>query len=140
MAINFLAVFAASVAALAVGALWYSPLLFGKAWMKEVGIGPAQMEEIKKKKGMGKRYALAYLICLLSSFSFGLLASRVGVIHPGGALKLALLLWVGFILPPVFSPVLWQGKSLKLFALNGGYYLAFLTAIALVLAALLKQR
>lgn len=139
MAINFLAVFAASVAALAVGALWYSPLLFGKAWMKEVGIGPAQMEEMKKK-GMGKRYALGYLICLLSSFSFGLLASRLGVIHPGGALKLALLLWIGFILPPIFSPLLWQGKSLKLFALNGGYYLAFLTAIALVLAGLLKSQ
>ncbi len=135
MGIHYLAVLLAGVAAMVVGGLWYSPLLFSKAWMNEVGLSQGQLEELKKK-GMAKTYTLALAMCLLTSWCFAFLAGKVRIVHPDGAIKLAVLIWTGFVLPAVFSPVLWQGKSLKLFAINGGYYLTILSVIGLILVAL----
>lgn len=55
MHINYLAVLVAAVLNMAIGALWYSPVLFAKPWMKAIG---------KSMKDMGKPgpgYALTTL-------------------------------------------------------------------------------
>src|SRR6266851_4251343 len=52
--INLLAVLVAAISTMAVGFLWYSPLLFAKPWMREMGYDPndkARMEEMKKSAG-----------------------------------------------------------------------------------------
>jgi hypothetical protein len=38
MNVSWLAVLLAAVAAFAIGALWYSPLLFARAWQREAGL------------------------------------------------------------------------------------------------------
>ena len=50
----------AAVATMAVGFLWYSPLLFAKPWMSAMGYDPndkAGLEEMRK--GAGKLYGAA---------------------------------------------------------------------------------
>ena len=49
--INYLAVLVAGVAAVAVGFLWYGPLLFAKPWMKLMGHTKETMEGAKKRFG-----------------------------------------------------------------------------------------
>ena len=55
--VNYLAVLVATIAAMIVGAIWYSPSVFGTAWMKLSGITP----DPTKKKGMTKPLILAGL-------------------------------------------------------------------------------
>ena len=42
--VNWLGVDAAKLAAMAVGSLWYSPLMFMKRWQAELGKTPEQMD------------------------------------------------------------------------------------------------
>ena len=54
MDVNLLAVLVCGVAAMAVGFLWYSPLLFAKPWVKEMGYDmndKAKTDEMRKTAG-----------------------------------------------------------------------------------------
>lgn len=64
--INHLAVLVCAVANLAVGAIWYSPMLFYKAWMKENNFTE---ETIKQKFNPGKTYGLAFIISYIISYN-----------------------------------------------------------------------
>ncbi len=46
----------------------------------------------------------------------------------------AIFLWLGFYVPVHLSNVVWERKSWKLFAINGGNHLASLLVVALILA------
>ena len=50
-AVNYMTVLAAAVASMAVGLLWYSPLLFGKPWMKLMGLTDKKTCQRQKKRG-----------------------------------------------------------------------------------------
>src|SRR5687767_4576390 len=65
--INYVAVFAAAVAGMVIGSLWYGPL-FGKPWKELMGFTPEKMAAAKKQ-GMEKTYALAFLGLLLMSYA-----------------------------------------------------------------------
>lgn len=57
--LNWLAVIAATVAAMVIGSVWYTPAIFGRAWMKSMGV---------KEKGFmdGKMQPIVFAI--VSSF------------------------------------------------------------------------
>lgn len=63
--INHWAVMVCAIANLALGALWYSPLLFYKAWMKE---NKFTDEDIKKVKP-AKTYSITLLISVIISYN-----------------------------------------------------------------------
>ena len=48
-AVNWLAVLAATAAAFALGAMWYSKFLFGTAWMQEVGLSDESVAKINMR-------------------------------------------------------------------------------------------
>ena len=50
--LNHLAVFVCALLSLAIGALWYSPLLFFRAWQKETGLSDEQIAEAMKETGL----------------------------------------------------------------------------------------
>ena len=47
MEINFITVIGATIVAMGVGALWYSPMLFAKKWMEVIGVTNADYEANK---------------------------------------------------------------------------------------------
>ena len=49
--INYLAVGAAALATVAIGALWYSPLLFHKLWVTAHGYSEEKVEQMRKTAG-----------------------------------------------------------------------------------------
>src|SRR5688572_33294311 len=63
--INHWAVLCCAVANLALGALWYSPLLFYRAWAHENGL----TEEALKKFNPGKTYTLTFILSLIMSYN-----------------------------------------------------------------------
>lgn len=61
MNINWLAMLVAALVPLAVGALWYSPILFANAWMKASGV----TEENLKKGNMALIFGLTFFFSFL---------------------------------------------------------------------------
>ncbi len=73
--VNHWAVIVSAISNLAVGALWYSPLLFYRAWQKETGL----TDEILKTINPAKLYTLSCLFSLVICYNMAFfLATR----HP----------------------------------------------------------
>ncbi len=62
-ATNWIAVFIAALAPMALGFIWYNPKVFGTAWMKGARI---TMDDAKKAN-MGVIFGLSFLMCLVVS-------------------------------------------------------------------------
>ena len=127
---ELIAIILASVVSMAIGMLWYSPVLFGKQWMKGVGLTQEQVEESKKKHGMGKTMSLAFIFTLITAF---VISTAAGTSLSGGDLYAAVfVLWLGFVVPVMANGSLWEGKPWSLFLINAGYQLVALMGMVLV--------
>src|SRR3989442_14553355 len=73
--INVLAVLVAAVLTMALGAVWYSPVLFAKQWMHAHGYTPEKVEEMKRRGGV-RAYAGSFVGYLLMADVGGLLVSH----------------------------------------------------------------
>ena len=127
---NILAVLVAALVASGIGALWYSPLLFANVWMREAGVSQEDVESGKKKMPfyiLINVIAAAVLAWVLAHF-----AVVWGSLTVGSALELAFWVWIGFMVPMHINSVLWEGKSLKYFAINAGYWLVSVIAISVI--------
>ncbi len=63
--INHLAVFVCAILNLALGALWYSPLLFYRAWLSETNLSQEQLA----RSNPAKLYGLTFLFALAISYN-----------------------------------------------------------------------
>jgi predicted neutral ceramidase superfamily lipid hydrolase len=135
--LNWLAVAAAVLAQVAIGFLWYGPLL-GTAWMREMGMVP----DFKPDPALLKRSMLLMIVgALLTVVVLGCAIEFMRPADPDndvppavyGAIA-ALGAWVGFHIPMLLGGVAWENRSWKLFGINAGYHLAALLAAAMILA------
>ena len=135
--INFLAVFVSAIIGMAIGALWYSPILFGNVWMKVSGIDKSAIEK-SKKSGMWKLYLTAFIGTLVMSFVLAYFVSNMSEVvflsFSVGA-KTGFLTWLGFIAPILLGKVLWESKPFKLYLIEVSQYLVALVVIGGILAA-----
>jgi hypothetical protein len=147
MDVNLLAVLVCGIATMAIGFLWYSPLLFAKPWVREMGYDlndTAAME--KMKKSAGPAYGASFVGSLVSAAVLGKLLdalSRHGeaVWHPLAqpqpvvyGVLVGLAVWLGFVATVQLTSVLFANQSAKLFAINTGYQLVCYVAMGAILA------
>jgi Protein of unknown function (DUF1761) len=139
---NFVALLIATVVGFFLSFLWYTPL-FGKAWAKEMGF------EADPKPATGAMMK-SLLLTLISVFLIAMvLANNIAVWTPSTwgikganiakeaqALQAAIFTWLGFFVPNLLQGVAWEKRSWKLFAIDGGYYLTLLLAIAFIIVYL----
>nr|HPO45184.1 DUF1761 domain-containing protein [Spirochaetota bacterium] len=59
--IQYLAVIAAAMANVAIGAVWYSPFVFGRTWMAHSGLRPEDM------KGKGRAMLISAAVALVTA-------------------------------------------------------------------------
>ncbi len=119
----------AAASRMALGALWYSPVLFLKPWMKMTGIG-----EQKMKQGMGGKIAADIVGSLLMAFVMAHMVGWAGATEVLGGLAVGFLCWIGFAAVVSISTVTYEKRPFKLFALHNGYNLASLLAMGVILA------
>ncbi len=131
--INPWAVLGSAALGMAIGMLWYSPILFGKLWIRLSGVPESAMEQVKKGGGMAKTYLGAFLNYLAMSFGLAFFLDRVGAYDVVEGLSVAAVLWLGFAATVLFSSVLWERRPLALFLINAGHYLVFLASASVVL-------
>ena len=120
---------AAAVAAVSmflVGGLWYSPLLFAKPWMADNGLTEASLQG-----GMARVFGGAFLLSLVMAFN---LAAFIG---PDPTLSFALAAsaaaGIGWVAASFGIVYLFERKSLRLFAINGGYLSVAFLVMGLIL-------
>lgn len=136
--VNYLAILVAGVASMAVGFLWYGPMLFAKPWMKLMGYTQESMKDTKKK--MGKTYAISFVVSLVMAYVLahvmGLSENFFHYSRISTGLTTAFWMWLGFIMPVQMTEVLFGGKKWKLFGINTGYQLVSLLAMSVVIAVM----
>lgn len=130
--LNWLAIVAAGVVNMVVGAVWYSPMLFGKIWMQEIG-----MKDGEKMGGseMGKSYGITFLGALVMSVVVSAVIHYSGALTVTDGIMMGLWLWVGFALTLPLNDVVFGKKTWKLYFLNAMYYFVVLIINGAILAS-----
>ena len=128
---NWLAIIVAALSGFLIGGIWYGPLL-GKAWMKEHDF---TMEELGKGNMM-LIYGTTFLLSLVSAIFLGHMLTHFGEMSLRSTMMISTGVALGFIVPAIGINYLFSRKSLKLFFIDAGYWIAFYAAMGLVFALL----
>lgn len=129
--LSFWPVLAAGIANVVLGMTWYNPKVFGAAWMRMANITPEAAERGKKR--MPVAVVVALLASMLTAYVMYHFGVAWGVYDWIGAVELASWIWIGFVAPLMLGIVLWEGKPLKLYFINVGYWLVALIVMAVIL-------
>ena len=135
MDVNFLAVFVAAIAAFAVGAAWYSPLMFADAWMKAHGHTKEILEVMKRRKNPTQAMAISFVCWLVTAFVLSVLAVWTGVDDIGEGISLGILVWLGFAATLGLVANSFSDKPLSAFAIDTGYHFVALALTGAIIGA-----
>ena len=129
MHINILAVIVAAAAGWILGAVWYSPALFVKPWRAAIGVPPDAKPDLAK---MAPQLVGSFLIALVQAGSFAFFLGRQPVALGAAYGLVPGLCWVASFLALVY---MFEGRSLRLLLINGGFAVASFVLYGVVLAA-----
>ena len=130
LTINHLAVFVCAILNLALGALWYSPLLFYRAWLSETKLGGEQLAT----SSPAKIYGLTFLFALAISYNLAFFLGDSQATPAWGATAgfLAGFGWASLIFAII---ALFERRSWKYILINGGYITVYFTLIGFILGS-----
>jgi hypothetical protein len=126
--INFWAVLVAAIVNMAVGYVWYSRWLFAGAWAKATG---KNMEDMS---GGGTGYVVTIIAALIQAYILAHFVQYTDAVTPGEGLATGFWLWLGFVATTHAVNYVFEGRPLKLFNLNQGYFLLTLLINGALLA------
>lgn len=122
---SILSLIIAIVAGFVFGSIWYGPL-FGKAWATLMGFDTT----CKDKKPPVQSLLLTLLGTALSTIALAYIFNHY---KPSCTYGAAFVIWIGFYIPLLLSPIAWEGKSWKVFIIHAGFYLLNLQLITAIL-------
>ncbi len=129
--INYAAVIVAAFAQMVLGFLWYGPL-FGKQWASLVNVDFGSMKPKPAAMAAMVISALVMSFVLAHALAFASAYLHVSGIRAG--LSAGFWNWLGFVAPVALGPVLYEGKPIRLWFINAGYYLVSLLIMGAILA------
>lgn len=138
MAINWLAIIAATAAAWIFGAIWYGAL--SKQWMAATGFTGADM---KDASGKTKIPVVPMIVSLIAEFVMALVLAGViaHVIKTGVTWKSGLttgaVCWAGFVITTLLTNHAYGKAKAALTFIDGGHWLGVLLLQGAILGALL---
>lgn len=129
--INYLAVLVAAIINMALGSVWYGPLL-GKQWMKLTGRTKESME--KEKGGMPKVMGGMVLLALVQALVLAAFVGYAGAVTVLTGAVVGFWAWLGFVFVTAMQDVLFEKKNSNLAGINIAYNLIALLINGAVLA------
>lgn len=126
--INHAAVFVCAILNLALGALWYSPILFYKGWLAESNL----TEEQIARQNPAKTYGLAFLFSLIISYNLAFFLSDSNTDAVWGATA-GFLAGFGWSTLSIAIIALFEQRSWKYIFINGGFITVYFTGIGFIL-------
>jgi hypothetical protein len=126
--LNHLAVFVCALLSLALGALWYSPVLFFRAWQSESRLSDEQVARANPLKTYSLTLILAWIISYNLAFFLGDSKTnwRWGLVA-------GLLAGVGWADTMFVIISLFEQRSVKYMLINCGYITIYFALIGFVL-------
>lgn len=130
VSVNWWAVLAAAAAYMAIGALWYGPLL-GGMWKRLVGFSDqdARAAKMSSRRSM----FLIFVFALVTAYALAYFVYVWGAFTLTDAWWLAFWLWLGFVATTQAGAILSEDRSWKLFAVSTVASLLSLWAMASIL-------
>ena len=128
--VNYLAVVVAASVPMALGAVWYSPVLFSNAWLAAIG---KTADEISAQANQVQAFSIAIAASLISAYVLAVLAalSSASSVLDG----IILGLWaVVFIATASATWGVFEARPLRLWLINNGYYLVALPIMGAIIA------
>ena len=126
--INHWAVWVCAAANLALGALWYSPVMFFNAWKKENRLN----DEDLKRMNPAKTYGLSFLFSLLIGYNLAFFLGDAKTDAAWGATA-GFLAGFGFS-ALIFSIIaLFEQRTWKYILINSGFITVYFTLIGFIL-------
>ena len=116
-AVNWLAVIVAAIASMAIGFLWYSPVLFAKTWMRLMGVKCDTPEEkAAMQKEAGPMYAQTFVMTFVSATFLALVITRMFVPSEDllRGLKISFGVWLGFVATVQYTGALFTKRVSEL--------------------------
>ena len=126
--INHIAVFVCAILNLALGALWYSPILFYKGWLSETKLTEEQLAKIKPRQDL--RTGIPF--CMVISYNLAFFLGDATTNAMWGATA-GFLAGFGFSALIFTIIALFEQRSWKYIFINGGYITVYFTLIGFVL-------
>jgi hypothetical protein len=126
---NHLAILVSALILWVLGAVWYSPALFAKPWMAALGIVPDH-----PKKGLALGMVSSFLGDLLVAFMLLHIVIWAGAHTWLEGAFCGFVCWLGFFAATQFPQGIYEGRPLKLFWINNGYWLIGLLSVGALLA------
>jgi len=131
--INWLAVLGATAANMAVGGLWYGPLL-GKKWMKAMGMDPNMPMTPEKKKAGNKAIVMMVPLAFLSALVLAYFISYEHARTAWDGLVTGFWTWAGFQMTLLLQERIFENKKMELLYINGSYQLVAICLQAVIIA------
>jgi hypothetical protein len=125
--INYWAVAVAAAATLVTSSVWY--IVFGNAWLTLRGMDPSTADMSPEVWVIAGQFARNLVVAVVLAF----LLRRLGTATWGGALRLGLLVWVGFEAMAIAGSVLHEQYPLGLYAIHVGDALLGTLTMTLIL-------
>jgi Protein of unknown function (DUF1761) len=133
--VSWLAVLAAGIAHMIVGAVWFGA--FSKPWMADAhpGVTREQMMASGNPRWAWVGYAIGLLVGLFSAYLTSVILRGLGVTTLGPALALTVGAWIAFTAGRYLTTYLFERRTMRLWAIDVGYPLAsmLVTTIIVVL-------
>lgn len=127
MDINFLGIIAAIFIGMALGGLWYSPILFGNAWMKCIGKTPETLG------GQTAPLIGSIVASFLMALGVSLLFALINPTNLLTAMSIGAILGLLIIFPTLLSDNLFCGWGNKLLIIQSGYRVISVFLMSLVM-------
>jgi hypothetical protein len=128
--INYLAVLAAAVSTFVIGGLWYSPAMFQRAWTSANGLTEADLA----KGNAAGIFGMAFVFALLMAANLAAFLSGPDTTVAWGTTAGALT-GVGWVLPAIGTVALFERRSARYIAINGGYFVVAFIVMGAILGA-----
>lgn len=136
MEINWISILVAGVAAWALGALWYSPLLFGKTWQKELGFTDDDMKGSNMAMIFGGSLILMMIMMIPLTFVVG--AHDAAEITWSHGFFHGAMIGVMVAAASMGITYLYQRRTLKLYFIDALYQVLFMGLGGAVIALFAK--
>jgi len=125
--VNWVAIIVAAIANMIVGAIWFG--VFATPWLEGIG----KTREWANENQRPTDYLIAITNSLLMAFFMANVIAWSGTTGFLGGLMMGFFMWLGFNGFSFASNHAFEGRSLKLWAVNSGTYLAGLLVIGAIL-------
>ena len=130
--VNWLAVLVAGVAAMLIGALWFSPWLFARPWMRAIG---KTQEEIAASGSAKVGYAVAAVSSLVVAFVLSWIVDWADADTVVEGAATALLVWIGFVATTLAVNTAFGGRGWTLYLIDAGHFLAVFVVVGAIVGA-----